>query len=756
MSYQLFPFQENAVNILMDKFFRSTKKTSLLYAPTGSGKTVMMIALMDRIIKNNPNPYEYTFVWLTPGNGELEEQSWRSASTKAVELKSQLLPDALLQGFLPGVATFINWELIKSKKNNAVRDGETKNLDDIIKNAQEAGIHFVLIIDEEHRDQTNKAQDIIEKFNADKIIRVSATPRTNGPDYDVITINDEDAIAAGLITRQIVLNDNVHDDESISDTVPFFLDLADEKRRSIKLAYQAIGVKLNPLVLIQFPDEKKSNKIERDFLINKVDQYLVDGLGQHKDGDNPTISRWLSNEHINTEQLEQQNNPINYLMMKQAVSTGWDAPRAKILIKFRMNTEATFTLQTIGRIRRMPEQKHYDNRLLDSGFIYSDDQDYLADIMNSKGGHKLVTYELNPEAPNFGLASIKPNASAGITNEEVVKYFYGQLSTKYKLTNDVDENKNTLKLSGYIFGTEINQQISISDDFVNDTMSKSLGTRNVKIPVNSDIHRLRLLDAEQDIMKPFHVDKPADAYDILVELFSIRAAGVVIPPILKMKNLELMAFIINNRKKIRDDAREMDSGKFAKQLNLFNEVNEGRADVVPFILPTVDAYAMTELDKYDLLTKNVYVGYSTKNWVKQSEPERDFERWAQASESVKWIYRSKDRGEQYFSIAYGAKKEGFYPDYILQGVDGITYIIETKGGQSADGVDENIDPYAEQKFNALRNYAGSEWGENIKFAFVRKDKRLNRLKFNNSQWSNDVSANPAWRPLEELFTFFSE
>ena len=78
---KLFPFQEQAVQTLQDKFFYSTKQTTVFYAPTGAGKTIMLINLMDRIIEYNPNPYDYVFVWLTPGNGELEEQSWNKSKT---------------------------------------------------------------------------------------------------------------------------------------------------------------------------------------------------------------------------------------------------------------------------------------------------------------------------------------------------------------------------------------------------------------------------------------------------------------------------------------------------------------------------------------------------------------------------------------------------------------------------------------------------------------------------------------------------
>ena len=59
---ELFPFQEQAVQTLQDKFFYSKKQTTVFYAPTGAGKTVMLINLMDRIIDFNPHPYDYAFI----------------------------------------------------------------------------------------------------------------------------------------------------------------------------------------------------------------------------------------------------------------------------------------------------------------------------------------------------------------------------------------------------------------------------------------------------------------------------------------------------------------------------------------------------------------------------------------------------------------------------------------------------------------------------------------------------------------------
>ncbi|MCV5997912.1 restriction endonuclease subunit R, partial [Enterococcus faecalis] len=81
-----------------------------------------------------------------------------------------------------------------------------------------------------------------------------------------------------------------------------------------------------------------------------------------------------------------------------------------------------------------------------------------------------------------------------------------------------------------------------------------------------------------------HTSSPANVHAILVELFSDRGEGLFVPPILRLKNIELMAFIINNYKQLRDDAKEMDSNN----LNLFN-ANSDLVDQVPFTFPKLES-----------------------------------------------------------------------------------------------------------------------------------------------------------------------
>jgi type III restriction enzyme len=74
------------------------------------------------------------------------------------------------------------------------------------------------------------------------------------------------------------------------------------------------------------------------------------------------LSVWLDDENKidrNLDKISENSAPQEYLLFKQAVDTGWDCPRAQILLKFRESDSEVFNIQVLGRILRMPEQKHY-------------------------------------------------------------------------------------------------------------------------------------------------------------------------------------------------------------------------------------------------------------------------------------------------------------------------------------------------------------------------------------------------------------
>lgn len=103
------------------------------------------------------------------------------------------------------------------------------------------------------------------------------------------------------------------------------------------------------------------------------------GITERKDGQgNGKLAIWLSEQKSETlDWIAEPDNEIEFLIFKQAIDTGWDCPRAHILVKFRESHSETFEIQTVGRILRMPEQKHYASEELNRGFIYTNVQSII-------------------------------------------------------------------------------------------------------------------------------------------------------------------------------------------------------------------------------------------------------------------------------------------------------------------------------------------------------------------------------------------
>jgi type III restriction enzyme len=69
-----YEFQNNCVEFLYDKTTAAgTKQVITVKAPTGAGKTVILVNYVDTYLKNTDG--KTAFVWLCPDKGNLEEQS---------------------------------------------------------------------------------------------------------------------------------------------------------------------------------------------------------------------------------------------------------------------------------------------------------------------------------------------------------------------------------------------------------------------------------------------------------------------------------------------------------------------------------------------------------------------------------------------------------------------------------------------------------------------------------------------------------
>lgn len=734
LTLNLFDFQEKAVLNLLDLCTDSnSKQTVVMKAPTGAGKTIILIGYVDEYLnKVNSNT---AVIWLCPGKGDLEEQSRQKMIAVAPHRKTQNLFDALQNGFEPESTTFINWELVTKRGNTAIKDSERKNLFDRIADAHRKNMDFIVIIDEEHSNNTAKAKAIIDAFAAKHIIRVSATAIKNSR-YEYFEIDELDVIDEGLITKALYVNEGVEDNVEISNDYDYLLELADAKRKAIAQRYVDVlpaGKIVRPLVLIQFPNGQPET-------IRAVESKLKSKGYTY---DNGMVSIWMSEDKKDlTDNLTDNDGTPVFLLMKQAISTGWDCPRAKILVKLREGMSEQFEIQTIGRIRRMPEARHYDDDLLDFCYVYTFDETYKAGLLSSMDkAYETRRLYLKDKCKTFTLTKeLRDLDSNGLGERDVLNKIYDHLIAKYHLGTDKKNNQLILTGHGFVFSNEILGQALHGQFVKTDMVMESTTYFTTRQRVNTHEHGMQLLHSVDSIKTAIGM-QTAKVKTILERLF--RKGGSQKKKLLSLDTAEFYAFVINNVHLLKEDFRAVTSSMAPQQTFTMPKT-------APFHIPEQDFF------KYDPGVKNEieYLsnayheytsGYATS--LVRSTCEMLFEQYCEKCDDIEWIYKNGDSGQQYFSIVYqdGIQHQWlFYADYIVMKKDGTVWVIETKGGES-NGKDKNIDVQIENKFNAFKLYAaeqGLHWG------FVRdKD---NFLYINNTEFSIDM-ADEHWQPIDDVF-----
>ena len=732
ININLFDFQEKAVIRLLDIVTDSrSRQTVIVKSPTGSGKTIILIDFIEEYLtKINSRT---AFIWLCPGKGDLEEQSRQKMRKFAPHRYTQNLFDALQNGFDAESTTFINWELVTKKGNTAIRDSERKNLFDRIAEAHRAGMEFIVIIDEEHSNNTAKAKTIIDAFSARNIIRVSATAVENKR-YEYFEIDEVDVINAGLITKALYVNEGLVDGMEISNDYDCLLDLADAKRKAIAARYKDLGKTIRPLVLIQFPNGQPET-------IRAVEAKL-ESMGYTYD--NGMVSIWMSEDKrdLPDNLTENDATPV-FLLMKQAISTGWDCPRAKILVKLREGMNEGFEIQTIGRIRRMPEAKHYEDDLLDFCYVYTFDEKYKAGLLSSiDKAYETRRLFLKDKCKTFTLEKeVRDMDFDGLGEREVLIKIHEALVAKYHLGSDKKQNQMLLADAGYVFGAEIHGQ-ALQGEFVRTsalTDSHSYITTHKHIDTHK--HGMQLMHSIDAIKSSIGMAQNK-VKTILERLF--RKGGATGRKLIALETAEFYAFVINNQHKLKEEFREV-TAQMAVQMSY--ERNPKRST---FRIPDQDFFRYDPNVKGEVeYLSNAYHEYTSgfATSLVRSTCEMLFEQHCEGRDDIEWVYKNGDTGQQYFSIVYvdGIQKQWlFYADYIVMKKDGTVWVIETKGGE-ARGQDKNIDRQIENKFNAFKAYAAKH---NLHWGFVRdKD---NQLYINNTEFAEDM-ADEHWVPLTQEF-----
>lgn len=403
----LFEFQTKAIEELQQKFGVLWNAESenpvqlLLKAPTGSGKTVISTTFIDSLqIPNEKieNLEKVAFIWITKGDNLVMQSKNKFADYFYPNLRNTLSTfDSCSDTLKENEVLFINWEKITQKKgldrlNRRRPDDPLKYkesgfyFEDLMENTHSAEIEIILIVDESHSNfDTHNASEIIKLIAPHLIFKMSATPFKTQKDEndffaakgrglaDLVEIEHSDVVKAGLIKEEIESQTN-EDLERTKDTNAnideVMLDLAIEKREQIKREWQHLGHNINPLVLIQLPND--DSKIDEN--IETKESFTLRYLKKRGIKES-NIAVWLEDKKKKDEwRLEDEDSEIDFLIFKLACGTGWDCPRAHVLVMFREIKSPVFQTQTLGRIIRMPRPDREllkNSPLLRKGYLYT-------------------------------------------------------------------------------------------------------------------------------------------------------------------------------------------------------------------------------------------------------------------------------------------------------------------------------------------------------------------------------------------------
>ena len=488
------------------------------------------------------------------------------------------------------------------------------------------------------------------------------------------------------------------------------------------------------MVLIQFPNGQPET-------VAAVEKKLQ-SMGYTYD--NGMVSKWMSEDKKDLPNNLTQNDGIPvFLLMKQAISTGWDCPRAKILVKLRENMSESFEIQTIGRIRRMPEAVHYDDDLLDFCYVYTFDEKYKAGLLaNIDKAYETRRLFLKDKCKTFTLEKqIRDLDFDGLGEREVLNKIYDSLVRKYKLGADKEQNKLLFMTRNYRFGEEILGRALYGQYVYTDRVAESTNYYTTRKRVATHEHGIYLLHSVDAIKTT--IGMPTGKVKTMLERL-FRKGGNASKKLLNLNTAEFYAFVVNNEHLLKEEFREV-TAEMSKQstLNFYPKTSA-------FYIPEQDffKYDSGVKDEVEYLN-NAYQeytsGYATS--LVRSTCEMLFEQYCEGRADIDWVYKNGDTGQQYFSIVYAngiEKQKLFYADYIVKMKDGTVWVIETKGGEFK-GKNKNIDRQIENKFNAFKDYAkvkGIQWG------FVRdKD---NRLYINNTEFAKSMN-DEHWVGLEDVF-----
>jgi hypothetical protein len=388
-----------------------TETSVALTAPTGAGKTVMAAAAIESLFFGNeafdsePDPGAI-IIWFSD-NPNLHEQS----RYRLMQASEKLTPNRLVNVKPPfamrelehGHVYFINTQRLSRTSlltRGYVASGEEtpeifdasappdelafniwETIGNTISDADRRGTTIYFVLDEAHRgfdnrvssERTTIVQRLVDGTETGTpmpiVIGISATigrfklamgeasKRKDRVTLPEVVVDPSRVQASGLVKD--VVNLDIPDEPG-----DFSTTLVAEGARKLRLATErwrayCVSEELSdvvvPLLVLQIPNTPDHNQVGS--ALDAI-QAVIPEIGRESvrhvltEGRTETFGKW-DVAWIQPQRVQEQTE-VRVLVAKEAISTGWDCPRAEVLVSFRPAKDQTHIAQLLGRMVRSP------------------------------------------------------------------------------------------------------------------------------------------------------------------------------------------------------------------------------------------------------------------------------------------------------------------------------------------------------------------------------------------------------------------
>ena len=395
MRYDLFDYQREAAIRCLERLswarrdWREDRRRSAfaLSAITGAGKTVVASAAIEAILHGSSDlgadaDPRAAFLWVTddPALNRQTRNKMLAASdllqpARLIVLENDFLGSSLTAGRV----YFLNIQKL-SKTSGLVQGGHNlrqHSMWEVLANTINGDdVDLYLVLDEAHRgmkaarDRRTIVQRLIlgapgsnppipvvwgisatiDRFTA---AMQGATDRTT---YPFVEVDIEKVRASGLVKDEIGIDEP---DEAGTFSTTLLREAVkatrEYERRWAAYSADQDEAEVLPVLVVQVPDKASDTKLSE--LIEVIESEwprlgsnaIAHVFGEHE-------RRHLGNRAVDWMPPEsiQNDTDVRIVLAKQAISTGWDCPRAEVLYSERPARDITYIAQIIGRMVRSP------------------------------------------------------------------------------------------------------------------------------------------------------------------------------------------------------------------------------------------------------------------------------------------------------------------------------------------------------------------------------------------------------------------